>query len=387
MPRAIAGALVALGLVGSVGACQSGPLGSRGDPAGHDLLADLLVKQGARVTSLPGSLGHLPMRGTAGPVVVLDADRVPLEAETRDHLVAWVKQGGVLVLAGQPSRWPPDFWAKPVSAGCEPGLAKVRVETRGAPAEASADDGDAEDDAPPSPLSPEVCSATLAHAAAMTWPNEDRAPRAIAHLASGELYGALRVFGEGRVLGLASADLLTNLGLAVPGNAAALIGMLATLDRSEFAIARSEQGIAPPSDPLTGLLHIGLGPALGHVAFFIPLLFLAYGTRQTAPRAAPSPRRRAFAEHVQAVGGLYARRRAATHALAVYAKHVDDRLRATMPRSSTPAQFLAARAGADPGETAELYARAMETKSGERTRGDELRVIERMAALYAKARR
>jgi hypothetical protein len=327
----------------------------------------------------------LPLKGESGPVVILDAERVPLEEETRDHLVAWVQQGGTLVIAGPASRWPKAFWAKGTGQeSWKTGIVTLKVETRDAIAvEADGDDDD--DAAPRTPPPPEVRHAKLANGAAMTWPNEDRAPRAIAHLDTGDLYGALRVFGEGRVLGLASADLLSNIGLAVPGNAAAMVAMLAALDRHEFAIARAEQGIAPPSNPFAGLIHIGLGPALVHVAFFIPLLFLAYGMRQTAPRVEPPARRQAFAEHVRAVGALYARRRAATHALSVYAKHVDDRLRATMPRGNDPAQFLAVRSGADPTMAAELYARALAVESGTKPSGDELIVLQRLSLLYAKA--
>ena len=132
-------------------------------------------------------------------------------------------------------------------------------------------------------------------------------------------------------------------------------------------------------------MHIGLGPALVHILFFIPLLFLAYGVRQSAPRTVPAPRRRAFAEHIQAVGGLYARRRATSYALAVYAKHVDDRIRSRMTRGMSPAQFLAARSGSDPGETLELYTRALATVPGEAPRGDELRVLQELSRRYAKA--
>ena len=209
----------------------------------------------------------------------------------------------------------------------------------------------------------------------MTWPSEERAPRAIARFEDGELYGALRDFGEGKVLGLASGDLLTNLGLATPGNAAALVALLGALDKNEFSIARSEQGITPPSNPFAGLLHVGLGPALVHVALFLPLLFLAYGVRQAAPREEPPARRRAFAEHIQAVGALYSRRRAARHALAVYTKHVDDRVRAAMGRGEGAAQFLATR-GRSPRRTramerAERRATRSPTSSGSRscTRG------------------
>jgi hypothetical protein len=386
-----------------LGACTGLSTDGRNNPAGRDLLTDLLVKQGATITSLPGSLKSLPMKGAAGPVVILDAERVPLEEETRDHLVAWVKQGGTLVLAGDPSRWPSDFWVKPLTA-CEgetnSGPTTLRIETRDAISatrqrQHDEDDDEDDDERPPhaaaKPSPPEVHHAKIARRAAMTWPNEDRSPRAIARTADGELYGALRAFGAGRVLGLASSELLSNVGVAVPGNAAAIIAMLATLDRHEFAIARREQGIAPPENPLSGMLHIGLGPALIHAALFLPLLFFAYGTRQSAPRIEPAPRRRAFAEHVQAVGGLYARRRAASHALAVYAKHVDDRLRTRMARGADPIAFLAARAGADLAETTELYTRAMGPQSDDPSqaaiapRGDELRVLQKLSTLYNKA--
>lgn len=385
--RLAAGALMALGVVLSLGACDLQGGGAHANPAGRDLLTDLLAKQGAQISSLPGSLANLPMKGATGPVVILDADQVPLEEETREHLLAWVKQGGTLVLAGDPAQWPADLWAKSI-LGCGPGTTGVRVETRDA-APTAAEDDDDEEPAPrgrPVPsLAPHLHHAKLARRAAMTWPSEERAPRVLARYDDGELYGALRAFGEGRVLGLASSDLLTNIGLAVPGNAAAVIAMLATLDRSEFAVARAEQGIAPPTNPFAGLLHIGLGPALVHVALFIPLLFFAFGVRQAAPRDEPPPRRRAFAEHVQAVGALYSRRRAATHALAVYARHVDDRLRARASRGGDPAHFLAARSGADVVETAQLYARAMEARGDSAPRGDELEVLQRLSVLYGKA--
>ena len=65
-----------------------------------------------------------------------------------------------------------------------------------------------------------------------------------------------------------------------------------------------------------------------------------------ARRPAPPPRRRAFAEHVEAVGALYARTRNAPHALAAYARFADERLRARMPRGTGDvAAFLASRAG------------------------------------------
>jgi hypothetical protein len=389
-------ALRVLGLVALIcaGGCNKAlEAFSHADPAGRGLLADLLEKQGATISSVPGSLAHLPMNGPKGAVVVLDAERVPLEEETRTHLVAWVNQGGALVLAGNPARWPSEFWVKPSSsaeAECPDGakdaeaVVKLRVETRDRPMLAGVDDDD--DDVPSYTEAPvHVHHAVIARRASITWPSEDRAPRAIAKLPDGELYGALRTFGRGKVLGLASADLLTNVSLAVPGNAAAIVAMLRELDRTEFAVARAEQGVAPPDDPFAGLLHVGLGPALLHALVFVPLLFIAYGVRHAAPRAPPAPARRAFAEHVLAVGGLYARRRAATHALAVYGRHVDDRVRSAMGRAGDPVDFLAARSGVSHAEAAELVARASAAEAEAPPHGDELLVLQKISAVYARA--
>jgi hypothetical protein len=381
-----------------VGGCK-GPsaFGSHGDPGGHDLLIDLLGKQGAEVSKLPGSLANLPMAGRDGPVVIVDLERVPLEEETRTHLALWAKQGGRLVLAGPPSRWPKELWGKSTTratpVGEEHPDTTVTIEIRDASPKAptpAADDDDDDDEAPPAhpPSKPShIHHATLADGTALTWPSDDHSPRVSARFGDGELYGALRDYGDGKVLGLANADLLTNVGLSVPGNAAALVAMLAALDRNEFAVARSEQGISPPSNPLAGLLRVGLGPLLLHVLVFLPLLFLAYGVRQSAPEAGTRDHRRAFAEHIEAVGGLYAERRAARHAFAVYSRYVDERVRAVMGRGGDPVQFLAARGGADPTFTAALCARATAAQGEGPEAGSELADLQRLSTLYARAMR
>jgi hypothetical protein len=98
-------------------------------------------------------------------------------------------------------------------------------------------------------------------------------------------------------------------------------------------------------------------------------------------------RRRAFVEHVEATGALYARTHSAAHALAVYAHFADERLRAKAPRGTAPAAFLAQRSGADPKETAELYARAMSARVESPATGEELFVLRRLSALFSMAMR
>jgi hypothetical protein len=58
-----------------------------------------------------------------------------------------------------------------------------------------------------------------------------------------------------------------------------------------------------------------------------------------------------------------------------------------MPRGADPAAFLALRAGADPEETARLYARAMTSGDGAPASGDDLAVLRRLSTLFTSAMR
>jgi hypothetical protein len=358
-----------MAVVLAFGACGGGLISPGGDPAGDDLLLDLLVREGANARHFAGSLASLPMMGTEGPAVIVNTEKTALDDETKAHLVSWVEQGGALVLAGSPDTWPNEFWAKE-----EPGTSRdVRVETP----------CPTDDDAC---ASPRIDHVRLAAPVAMSWPHEGPLTSS-AQLESGELYAAVRPFDKGWVLGLASPELLTNAGLRIRGNASGLVALLESLDKSDFVVTKPENGVSPPSNPFSGLRRIGLGLALLHALAFAALLFLSVGSRHARPVPEPLARRRAFAEHVEATGALYARTQSAAHALAVYAHFADERLRAKAPRGTAPAAFLAQRSGADPKETAELYARAMSAGAESPATGQELFVLMRLSALFSMAMR
>jgi hypothetical protein len=363
------GVATMVSLVLLLGACSGNLLRPGADPAGDDLLFDLLVREGATARHMTGSLASLPMTGEKGAAVIVDGEMTPMDDETKTHLVAWVEQGGVLVLAGNPDAWPKELWAKRAEGTSR----DVHVETPCPP----------EDDACASPRRDHV---RLARSAAMSWPHDGPLP-ASASLDSGELYGAVRPFEKGTVLGLASDELLTNAGLSVRGNAAGFVALLESLEKTDFLIARPENGVAPPGNPFAGLVRIGLGLGLWHALAFTALLFLSVGTRHARPVPEPPPPRRAFAEHVTATGALYARARASGHALFAYARFADQQLRARAPRGTSPALFLAQRAEADPKDTAELYARAMSARAEDGPTNEDLLVLRRLSALFSKAMR
>jgi hypothetical protein len=189
------------------------------------------------------------------------------------------------------------------------------------------------------------------------------------------------------VIGLAGDDLLTNAGIARAPNAAALLAILQVYGSGrKIQVARPEDGISPPDNPVSALTHAGLGLALAHAAAAALLLMLAFGVRQARARLSPPKGRRAWTEHIEAAGGLYARAKLAPHALAAYARFADGRLRERMPRGMTdPAAFLALRANADPASTAYVWRRATAARSADRPEGDELATLRHLSALYAAA--
>jgi hypothetical protein len=213
----------------------------------------------------------------------------------------------------------------------------------------------------------------------------------VATFEDGKTYAAIWRHGAGTVLGLGNDDLLTNAGLARPGNPRALVRLLGNLHRTRFRVARPEDGITPPSNPVSALVDAGLGKALVHALGAVAILFLAFGTRQGRPRLTPPPARRAFAEHVEATGALYARTRLATHALRAYARYADSRLRPLMPRGTNdPAAFLASRTQMQQEECARIWRRATSAGAAGAASapvGDELVLLKELSRMVGLATR
>jgi hypothetical protein len=309
-----------------------------------------------------------------------------------------VKAGGVLVLVGNPYEWPKPFGATSAHSPLPPHRITVkrllaRTSTAVGTDDDEGDDEDEEDAGPPvhsahPPGDGNVyAKATergeLVDGTALAF---SVATERVATFGDGMTYAAVLAHGKGYVLGIASDELLKNAGIARPGNAAATVAILASADRLEMKLAGLEDGVAPPSTPVAALLRAGLGVGLIHAAFATLVLFFAAGVRIARPRPELPPRRRAFAEHVEAVGSLYARTKNTAHALASYARFADERLRARMPRGTAdiPA-FLASRAHVPLDVAQRLWTRAVQAKAGAPPLGDEMHVLRDLCAVYSAA--
>jgi hypothetical protein len=357
------------------------------DPAGYELMRDVVARQGVHLHGLDSSLATMPLPapGERAPAVLVDLENTSLDDETREHLVSWVDAGGVLVLAGSPWAWPKELKASRATAAKPLKITARRLLLRAPPPGAgepddSGDDGEEGEG--------DIYAHTDEHGELV---QDDGLTMGVpfdrvASFADGTLYAASLERGRGVILGIASDEIFTNAALARPGNAAAFVAILASASRTEMRMASAEDGVSPPSTPIAALLRAGLGLALAHAAVFALVLFVAVGLRQAQPRPMHPPRRRAFSEHVEAVGALYARARSAPHALAAYARFADERLRARMPRGSGDvASFLASRARMPLHVCQQLWARAMQAKSGAPPLGDELAVLRELSSLYAAA--
>jgi hypothetical protein len=351
------------------------------DPAGLELFREVLHRQGVAVEPLRHSLASLPLPGngsSAPSAVIVDVERTPLDEDTSAHLVEWVDAGGVLVLAGPPHDWPKEFAAASATSGAHVVTARTLVGRE-----------DKDDDDDDSVRGAPKYAKTHQHGelAATGGGLEFRgASERAAWLDDDATYAAVLARGRGTVLGIATDELLTNAGLSRKGNAAVMIAIMSNAGRQSFSIAESDDGVTPPGTPLASMLRAGLGTGLVHALVACLILFLAAGVRLARPKPFAPSMRRAFAEHIQAVGALYARTRNAPHALASYARFADERLRARLPRQGGDvAAILASRAGVPLERCQRIWARATEAKSGAPNQGDELSVLAELAALYTTA--
>jgi len=322
-----------------------------GNPAGQEVFERVMTAQGVRLGRPPKPLGLLEKPGAATPPILVDFGRVPLDEDTEKHLVQWVREGGTLIAVDQPHRWPKELRPSTSIGGqdmvVQQGDAKFEGKLLPGPAFALESQG------------------------------------TIVATTGNEAFAILREYGSGQVLGLASSDLMTNVGMSVPGNAAALVAILGTVNPRTIDVAHEEDGTTPPSNPFIALSRAGLGLGLWHALVATGLLFLAVGIRASRPIPDRPPRRRAFTEHGGAVGALYARARLGHVAVAALGRLLELRARARAPRTQDVSTWLALRVGRDPEEVRALLHRAELARKDTVPVGDETKTLEELSSLYA----
>lgn len=312
-------------------------------PSGTRVLVDLLQKAGFE----PRTRMRPWKEGAEAEQIVL----LPQALVTQDHwreLMDWTSDGGTLVIANGDLEM--EDWLGFAFASDRP------------PGDLQWDDAVASESFVVVPGSRELRSGRVL--------KRDRGatPEPMHPLLShdGHVYAARFEVGEGEAIVLADGLLFTNLGLSVADNA---ITALRLLDPGKKPIDL----VAGPTDsgaknPFDSVKHGRLAPTLVQVLLLLALLYLqqgfAFGTLVDPPEA----HGKSFALHVRALGLLYAKAQAASHACSVYAAFALERLRGGMSGEakglSALAESVTARSGLPLAEVSAALERAEKAKDG-----------------------
>ncbi|MDI1477555.1 DUF4350 domain-containing protein [Polyangium sp. y55x31] len=309
----------------------------RGDtsPSGTHAVGAMLSAYGIELRHRRDPLDKLPDEDDATLVLLPDLD---ISAADFRRMQAWVEAGGDLVVAGVPDlpAWTgASLDAQNVTGGDAFVSSGYRHEF-----------GEIVLAVPPGP------SLSLTDAEPLLARSEG-------------IYASFKQVGDGRVVVLADDKLFTNVALTAGDNAAFLISLFRPLHREvELCDAWTSLGADTPLDTLS---RAHLLPILLQLLLLLGLFFLWQGRAFGVLRDPPANRRRAFADHVRALGLAYARAGASRHALGLYAAWAVERLRERVPREgrqglSGLAEAIGVRVGKPTGEVMHVLVEATEAQ-------------------------
>ncbi|MEZ4448549.1 MAG: DUF4350 domain-containing protein [Nannocystaceae bacterium] len=199
------------------------------------------------------------------------------------------------------------------------------------------------------------------------------------------LYAAQIDRGLGHITVVADGRLFTNMSLAFEDDPRRTLDLLGDDGPIELVDALINIGAERPADALANLKVL---PLILHLLLGVLVFFLARGVAFGLLRDPPARSRRRFADHLEALGQVYARARATRHAVRLYAAWALDRLRerTAVDRKAgilPLAQAVAARTGAREEEILEtLYeAAALRSEDPDAPTPDDIPLMRRLARL------
>jgi hypothetical protein len=285
-------AAMAILVVVSLGAFGCAPSGTRGDfsddsPLGASVLRKLLERRGA-IVERRMELGDSDLDGVE---MVLVADTGNFDIDDWSALDDFANLGGTVVLSGVPSQPPADWGIFGSDPEVCPGPIHARVLDEGG-----------------SPRPARI--AGRAHALHL-----DASFLAVVTCDRGSLV-ARASKGKGAIAVISDPDFISNASMAAGDPAKVLLSLLGTPRRvaviDRFSMAEGAK------DPYRAVAHSGLAPALLHALAWLVLLAVARGKSFGTPRDSVELPRRAFSDHVRAVGRLYELAGASRYALGIY---------------------------------------------------------------------
>jgi len=313
-----------------------------GAPSGRAAVLALLEEYGFDARERLASLTDLDQR--VDQVVLLP--HAEIEDAHWNDLALWAAIGGRLLIAGGDRVTP---WWVPGEIRRDPSEGSTRLAVEGSRAARLAD---VHAFVPPGR---QVRRPAAGDAATQGDPGPERAEAILSRGRS--TYAVEQRHGAGQIVVFADDGLFTNASLLVADNARLLTEILREGGPTVEFIGAFTGSVSP--NPMASVQRSRLAPAMLQLALVIVIFLLCKGAHFGKPRDPTTNRRRAFAEHVRAVGSKYARGRASRHALEVYGAYALERMRARLHLAeggglSSLAEAVAARTGRPLGEVMRL---------------------------------
>lgn len=327
-PQLGAAALLLAAIVGLTGC---------GDPGleGHAAFNEIVQAQGYGLERWSRPLDTL---GADDPPIVLDTAGLPLDAAVLDTVHDAMLGGGrILVLASKPARFP--SW---------PNLSVINGDpTEEPPETAPSDDSQAlspdEDEEvakvrPPPPSWKLSATASLPGLAGLegrlprqrrfVMDDHERDPPEILLEREGRPFAVRWRSAQGQVIFAADRRLFANGAMAVPANAQLAMALVRDFAGDDRTLALASVGVVrPPQSSAQSLGRAGLWLFMLQALIALGLLFWARGAAFGTLRSRDAQRRRAFSEHVEAVGLALERHQGSAQAASMYATWALERLR------------------------------------------------------------
>jgi hypothetical protein len=263
---------------------------------GFGVLTSLLTAQGTKVRRRLREVSHVD--GEVGGILVIGAE----SQESIDPLLTWVGSGGHLFLTYPTSRLLEIGRLKPANASC-PEQLELGTKKAGSWRLFA-----------PSPRCWEVPP-----------PKKDEDPTQVVIRSGTMAYVATRSYGQGSITFFADDTLLRNAALSVGDNAYVTVSLLNQPGRV-LELVGPWTG-AGASSPLAAIRQAGLGPLMLALLAYGLVAAWHYGAAFGKRRDPIVEPRRAFVDHVRALGASYSRAHASRFALGVYGAWAADRLR------------------------------------------------------------
>jgi hypothetical protein len=328
-------ATLSCGRVGAAGTEKKGAFTGDASPSGTHAIVTLLGNYGVHALHRSEPMKELPDTGKT----LLVFPETEIDDAGWERLLDWVAEGGDLVIAGVPSV--PRRAGATTGEGTQSGPVLVQ--------------DDAQDQFG------ELLLAIPAGPVLRATGGEVLLARA-----EGEPYAVHRRLGKTGILGghvvvLADDRLFTNIALTAGNNGAFLISLFRSL-HPDVEICDAWTG-AGADTPLDSIASARMTPILLQLFALLAVFFLWKGRAFGILRDPSSHQRRAFADHVRALGLAYARAGASRHVLGLYAAWAIEKLRDRVPRGgrfglAPLADAIALRTGQPQGEVMRVLVEA-----------------------------